>query len=269
MVPSARTAWWWRYREYRDPAAAVAAFNKQGGVRDALGWVMRVLVTGGTGKTGSAVACGLRARGHARDRQPQAERPRSGPFRLGRPGHARRGAADIDAAYLVAPALVRDPAPRMVPFIDRAIARGTRRFVLLSSSAIDASAPGIGAVHAALAARRVDRAAAVVVHAELLRPGARARGRCDDEPRSPAPPATAGSASSTPVASPVAVATAARTGERGAGAHRARGAVVRRRGRSWRGCSASRSSTGRDREAWRRMIAWMPRRGATLLGALE
>ncbi|MCY1054843.1 NAD(P)H-binding protein [Nannocystis sp. SCPEA4] len=115
---------------------------------------MRVLVTGGTGKTGSAVARGLRANGVT---PVIASRRPSGPeqvhFDWADPGTHDAALRDIDAAYLVAPALVRDPAPLMVPFVDRAITRGARRFVLLSSSAIDAGAPGIGAVHAALAAR--------------------------------------------------------------------------------------------------------------------
>lgn len=54
--------------------------------------------------------------------------------------------ADVDRVYLVAPALVEDPAPLMAPFVERALASGVRRFVLLSSSAIPEDAPGLGAV---------------------------------------------------------------------------------------------------------------------------
>jgi uncharacterized protein YbjT (DUF2867 family) len=60
---------------------------------------------------------------------------------------------DIDAVYLVAPALAGDPADVMVPFIERAIARGAQRMVLLSSSAIDEGSQGLAAVHVALRAR--------------------------------------------------------------------------------------------------------------------
>jgi uncharacterized protein YbjT (DUF2867 family) len=115
---------------------------------------MRVLVTGGTGKTGGAVARGLRDRGATArigSRNPRgADQLR---FDWTDPDCHDSALHDIDAVYLVAPALVRDPAPLMLPFIDRALARGVERFVLLSSSAIDERAPGLGAVHAALRAR--------------------------------------------------------------------------------------------------------------------
>ncbi|WAS96448.1 NAD(P)H-binding protein [Nannocystis punicea] len=115
---------------------------------------MRALVTGGTGKTGSAVARGLRARGvtaaiasrHPRD-------PDHVRFDWADPSSHDSALKDVDAVYMVAPALVTDPDRLMVPFIDRALARGVERFVLLSSSALDARAPGLGAVHAALQAR--------------------------------------------------------------------------------------------------------------------
>jgi len=115
---------------------------------------MRVLVIGGTGKTGSAVVRGLRARGVMTS---IASRTANGPDRVrfdwADPSSHAAALHEAEAIYLVAPALVRDPSLWMVPFIERAIARGTRRFVLLSSSAIDEHAPGMGAVHAALAAR--------------------------------------------------------------------------------------------------------------------
>ncbi|MDC0716538.1 NAD(P)H-binding protein [Nannocystis bainbridge] len=115
---------------------------------------MRALVTGGTGKTGSAVVRGLRARGavvkiasrHPRD-------PDAVGFDWADVSSHDAALAGVDAVYLVAPGLVSDPERLMVPFIDRAVAGGVQRFALLSSSAIEAGTPGLGAVHAALRAR--------------------------------------------------------------------------------------------------------------------
>jgi uncharacterized protein YbjT (DUF2867 family) len=53
----------------------------------------------------------------------------------------------VDRMYLVAPAMVEDPSKLMLPFIERALERGVRRAVLLSSSAVPEGAPGLGAVH--------------------------------------------------------------------------------------------------------------------------
>lgn len=114
---------------------------------------MRALVIGGTGKTGSAVARGLRERGAAAriaSRQPRA--PDQVRFDWADPDSHDSALRDVDAVYLVAPALVRDPAELMLPFITRARAHGVGSLVLLSSSAIEAGAPGLGAVHAALRA---------------------------------------------------------------------------------------------------------------------
>ncbi len=58
--------------------------------------------------------------------------------------------AGVDRMYLIAPALVDDPSVLMVPFIERAVARGVRRVVLLSSSAVPEGAPGLGTVHRAI-----------------------------------------------------------------------------------------------------------------------
>ena len=123
----------------------------------------RVLVTGATGHTGSLVAVELAARGV---RVRAASRKGALPVVAGREvdaepvrfdwhDEATHEAAlrDVDAAYLVAPALVTDPSPVMVGLIDRARAMGVRRFVLLSTSAIDEQGGGLGRVHRALLSR--------------------------------------------------------------------------------------------------------------------
>jgi hypothetical protein len=67
--------------------------------------------------------------------------------------------------YLVAPPGSASPERAMLPFIVSAQERGVRRFVLLSSSAIPADAPGLGAVERAL--RDLDEVAARAIAASL------------------------------------------------------------------------------------------------------
>ncbi|RYE92047.1 MAG: hypothetical protein EOO75_07565 [Myxococcales bacterium] len=114
----------------------------------------RVLVTGASGQTGGAVARGLRERGVAVRTAGRGELPGDHVAFdwLDASGHDR--ALDgVDAVYLVAPAFVADPAPVMVPFVERALARGARRLVLLSASAVPEGTPGLGVVHGVLRER--------------------------------------------------------------------------------------------------------------------
>ncbi|MCP3167823.1 NmrA family NAD(P)-binding protein [Myxococcus qinghaiensis] len=52
----------------------------------------------------------------------------------------------VDRMYLLVPAMA-DPSPLMISFIERAMARGVRRVVLLGASAIAEGSPGLGQVH--------------------------------------------------------------------------------------------------------------------------
>ena len=61
----------------------------------------------------------------------------------------------ISAVYLVSPP-VTDPLPPMSRFIDFARARGVRRFVLLTASAIPRGGIGMGKVHDYLASLGVE-----------------------------------------------------------------------------------------------------------------
>ncbi|WP_437944978.1 NmrA family NAD(P)-binding protein [Sorangium sp. So ce296] len=118
----------------------------------------RVLVIGGTGTTGRALAARLEAAG-ARVRVASRTAP------AGRDGveHARFDWADpatheealrgVDRAYLLAPALVEDPSTLMLPFVERALAGGVRRLVLLSASVVPEGSAGLGVVHRALRER--------------------------------------------------------------------------------------------------------------------
>lgn len=110
-----------------------------------------LLLTGGTGKTGSRIAQRLVEMGYA---VRIASRSGSAPEGaegvrfdwLDAAGHdaALRG---VRGVYLVAPAGGAEPLTVMAPFIERAINSGVRRFVLLSASAIEEGGPAMGAVH--------------------------------------------------------------------------------------------------------------------------
>ncbi|AUX45422.1 oxidoreductase [Sorangium cellulosum] len=118
----------------------------------------RILVVGGTGTTGRAIAARIEAAGaRVRLASRTAPAPREGVeharFDWADPATHEEALRGIDRAYLLAPAMVEDPAPLMMPFIERALAGGARRFVLLSASAVPEGSPGLGAVHRALRER--------------------------------------------------------------------------------------------------------------------
>lgn len=113
-----------------------------------------ILVTGGTGKTGGRIVRKLLARG-----QRVRVASRSGSALEGATGvrfdwhaPATHDAAleGIERVYLVAPNEVASAHAVMAPFIERALQRGVRRFVLLSSSMLPEGGPAMGSVHALL-----------------------------------------------------------------------------------------------------------------------
>ncbi|MFN3661366.1 NAD(P)H-binding protein [Yoonia sp.] len=110
-----------------------------------------VLVTGGTGKTGRRVVARLAAAGI--DARIGTRSPHE-------PQHRRFGWDDLSsveafdgctAAWLVAPTDRTDHLAVMQPMLEQAMARGVRRFVLLSSSLFEPGGPLMGEVHAWLA----------------------------------------------------------------------------------------------------------------------
>ncbi|MDQ1286561.1 MAG: hypothetical protein QG622_126 [Actinomycetota bacterium] len=112
---------------------------------------MTVLVIGSTGTTGRLVAEGLARRAY--EVRGTSRHPSAGEFRFdwydtSTHEDALRG---VDAVYLVPPVGEPDPAPVMSPFLERALGSGVRRAVLLSSSATDDAAEGLGLVHRRLA----------------------------------------------------------------------------------------------------------------------
>jgi uncharacterized protein YbjT (DUF2867 family) len=114
---------------------------------------MRALVLGGTGQTGALVARGLSARGvPVRIASRSARGADHVRFDWERTDTHDPALREVDAVYLVAPALARDPAEVMVPFVERAIAAGVQRLVLLSAAVVEEGTPGLGVVHATLRA---------------------------------------------------------------------------------------------------------------------
>jgi uncharacterized protein YbjT (DUF2867 family) len=120
-----------------------------------------VLVTGGTGTTGSRVTAFLRARGadvRTASRHPVESDPRHVLFDWADPDTFARAVAGVERVYLVAPASDADPAKAVGAFLDAAVAAGTRRVVLLSASAVGDAPSGLGALPP-LARERVPEAA--------------------------------------------------------------------------------------------------------------
>ncbi|HEY3889556.1 MAG TPA: ergot alkaloid biosynthesis protein [Caulobacteraceae bacterium] len=106
---------------------------------------MRVLITGGTGKTGRRLAERLRAQG--KDVRIATRNPSSAHDRRFDWGDRATWAPALDgvtAIYLVAPP--GDASP-VIDFARQANRDGGRRFVLLSASLLPAGGPGAGQVH--------------------------------------------------------------------------------------------------------------------------
>jgi uncharacterized protein YbjT (DUF2867 family) len=112
------------------------------------------LVIGATGTTGSRTAAQLSASGHrvrAAGRR-AVDVPGAEPVAFDWYEPATHAAAldGADRVYLIPPVGDADPAAVMLPFLQQAHAAGVHRAVLLSSSAIPAGGPAVGAVHQAL-----------------------------------------------------------------------------------------------------------------------
>lgn len=120
---------------------------------------MTTLVTGGTGKTGRLVVDRLAAGTtpvRVASRTPATGLPDGATavrFDWDDPSTHDASLDGVDTAYLVAPALVLDPSPVMLPFVERARAAGVQRMVLLSANGAEQAPPdfGLNAVQGALA----------------------------------------------------------------------------------------------------------------------
>ena len=113
-----------------------------------------VLVIGGTGKTGGRLIERLGEEGWAARCASRSAKALPGAegvaFDWCDPQGHDAALAGVESIYLVAPVGSNDPIEVMEPFIERAIAQGVRRLVLLSSSLIEEGGPAMGAVHALL-----------------------------------------------------------------------------------------------------------------------
>jgi ergot alkaloid biosynthesis protein len=116
----------------------------------------KILVIGGKGKTGRRIAARLSAAGIETvigTRTPAAAQDK----RFDWSDLTTAAAFDgCKAAYVVAPTDQTDHLAVMQPMLETAMARGVRRFVLLSSSLLDPGGPMMGEVHAWLATNSND-----------------------------------------------------------------------------------------------------------------
>lgn len=103
-----------------------------------------VLVTGGTGKTGSALAELLRGNGvpvRVASRNPSDVDPDAIRFDWDDPATHPAALHGMDRVYLVPPTNSVDPMPLVRPFLDEAERLGVRRVVLLGSAIVLPNAP--------------------------------------------------------------------------------------------------------------------------------
>ncbi|WP_299888097.1 ergot alkaloid biosynthesis protein [uncultured Ruegeria sp.] len=112
-----------------------------------------ILVTGGTGKTGSRVVEQLKRKGvspRVGTRNPKGENEAR--FDWKDPSTFAGSFEGVAAVYLVAPTDTVDSLGAMQPGLEAALASGVTRFVLLSASSLEEGGPMMGAVHAWLRA---------------------------------------------------------------------------------------------------------------------
>ncbi|WP_052373066.1 NAD(P)H-binding protein [Amycolatopsis taiwanensis] len=105
----------------------------------------RVLVTGGTGKTGSALVELLRGSGvpvRVGSRNPAADDPDAVRFDWGDPATHPAALRGVDRIFLVPPVESVDPMPMAGPFLAEAHRLDVHRVVLLGSAVVLPNAPG-------------------------------------------------------------------------------------------------------------------------------
>ena len=119
-----------------------------------------ILVTGGTGKTGSRVARRLVEHGVAAriaSRSGEGTKAQEGvKFDWHEAATYREALRNVTTIYLVAPTDTTDSLGAMLPFLKEALRTGVSRFVLLSASSLEKGGPMMGRVHTWLSANAPD-----------------------------------------------------------------------------------------------------------------
>lgn len=114
----------------------------------------KILITGGTGTTGSRIAKRLVRLGAgvriASRRMPAMAGTEHVYFDWNDQKTYRDALKNTNSLYLVAPVGVFEPSPLVVPFLEMAAASGVRRIVLLSAAIIDEDGPVFGKLHHAV-----------------------------------------------------------------------------------------------------------------------
>ncbi|MDV6290975.1 hypothetical protein R2F25_36220 [Streptomyces sp. UP1A-1] len=138
-----------RYRDYWNPLAVASAAEhapRTARLAALAGHPMTgVLITGGTGKTGSVLAELLRGSGvpvRVASRVPPADAPDAVRFDWSDPATHPAALHGMDRVYLVPPVDTTDPMPLVEPFLVEAERLGVRRVVLLGSAIVLPGADG-------------------------------------------------------------------------------------------------------------------------------
>lgn len=108
----------------------------------------RILVTGGTGKTGRRLVGILVGQGALAVPAARSVPPGGVSFDWADPTGWAAALDGVSAVYLVAPTGAADPADPMIRFAETAMEHGVGRLVLLSASLLEAGGPAMGQVHA-------------------------------------------------------------------------------------------------------------------------